>query len=187
MAKDRFIIKLMKIPNFISCRIRNVFFSLGFRCVDLKLGKNVSFTNTKQVFIGDYVFIGNQSWIDAIDSGVIRIGHHVSCSQNVHIASASMVSIGNGCLIGSDVLITDHDHSFSSELLNIMPKNRPLAIKGETIIGENVWIGDNVKILSGVKLGRNVVVAANSVVTHSFHDNVVIAGIPAKAIKTITD
>ncbi|MFX9385539.1 DapH/DapD/GlmU-related protein, partial [Acinetobacter baumannii] len=49
-------------------------------------------------------------------------------------------------------------------------------------IGDNCWIGDNVYIREGVSLGSNVIVGANSVVTKSFGDNVIIAGIPAKII-----
>ena len=50
-------------------------------------------------------------------------------------------------------------------------------------IGNNVWLGDNVSIMPGVTLGNNVIVGANAVVTHSFPDNVVVAGVPAKMIK----
>lgn len=53
----------------------------------------------------------------------------------------------------------------------------------ETIIGENCFIGEKSIILPGVILGNNVIVAAGSVVTKSFDDNVLIGGNPAKIIK----
>lgn len=53
-------------------------------------------------------------------------------------------------------------------------------------IGDNCWLGNSVSILAGVSLGENVTVGANSVVTKSFPSNVVIAGVPAKIIKTIS-
>ncbi|MGV3077913.1 DapH/DapD/GlmU-related protein, partial [Streptococcus pluranimalium] len=52
-------------------------------------------------------------------------------------------------------------------------------------LGDNVWLAGGVTVLPGVTLGNNVVVGAGSVVTKSFPDNVVLAGNPAKVIKTI--
>lgn len=54
-------------------------------------------------------------------------------------------------------------------------------------IGNNVFIGSSVTIMPGVKIGNNVVVGACSVVTKSIPDNVVVAGNPARRIKTIEE
>ncbi len=53
------------------------------------------------------------------------------------------------------------------------------------IIGDNVIIGAGAKIIGGVTIGNNVVIGANAVVTKSFPDNCVIAGVPAKIIKEV--
>lgn len=52
-------------------------------------------------------------------------------------------------------------------------------------IGDNAWFGGSVSILPRITLGDNVVVGAGAVVTKSFADNVVLAGNPAKIIKTL--
>lgn len=48
-----------------------------------------------------------------------------------------------------------------------------------------VMICGRVSIMPGVTLGDNVIVGANAVVTHSFPANSVIAGCPAKVIRTL--
>ena len=58
---------------------------------------------------------------------------------------------------------------------------------GKVIIGNWVYIGNNVLIMPGVTIGSHVIIAAGSIVTKSFPDNVVIAGNPARVICTIDD
>lgn len=185
LSHERFLFLLIKIFFSPFSKIKNKYYSLVFDSPGLIVGKNISIVGSKNIEIGHRVIIGNQNWLDAINEGKIIIGNDVSLSQNVHIAAVNKVIIGDGALIGSDVLITDHNHGFEAGLKNMMPKHRPLKSNGSTILGENVWLSDNVKILSGVTLGNNVVVAANAVVTNSFPDNVVIGGIPAKIISRI--
>ncbi|EGO87161.1 2,3,4,5-tetrahydropyridine-2,6-carboxylate N-succinyltransferase, partial [Clostridium botulinum C str. Stockholm] len=52
-------------------------------------------------------------------------------------------------------------------------------------IEDNVLIGANAVILEGVRVGKNSVVAAGSVVVEDIPENVVVAGSPAKIIKTV--
>jgi len=59
----------------------------------------------------------------------------------------------------------------------------PLKTK-EVIIGNNVWIGNNVLILKGVSIGDNAIIAAGSVVTKNVPEGSVVAGNPAKMIKS---
>ena len=52
------------------------------------------------------------------------------------------------------------------------------------IIGDNVTLGANVVIIGGITIGNNVIVGAGSVVVKDVPDNCVVAGNPAKVIKT---
>uniref|UniRef100_UPI0011E892C4 DapH/DapD/GlmU-related protein n=1 Tax=Serratia marcescens TaxID=615 RepID=UPI0011E892C4 len=165
---DRPLLLILRFLFFPYNKLRNKYFSFAFSTHDLIVGKNISIVGSKNIIIGSHVILGNQTWLDAIGTGSIIIGNDVSLSQNVHISAAKSVTIDDGCLIGSDVLISDHDHSFGGNSAMILPKHRPLSIRDVTKLGKNCWLGDNVKILSGVTLGSNVVVAANSVVTRSF-------------------
>lgn len=88
-------------------------------------------------------------------------------------------------MIASGVYIADHFHGdISSDDLALRPELRTLSYK-PVHIGKNVWIGEHVSIMPGVTLGNNVIIGANSVVTHCFGENVVIAGCPARIIKEL--
>lgn len=154
------------------------------------LGLNPLITHPENISIGREFYAKRFVRLEALTtygghqySPQLIIGNNVSLEDYVHIACALDVEIGDGCLFASKVFITDHFHgSISTSDLSQRPNERPLSCK-PVKIGNNVWLGDNVSIMPGVTLGNNVIVGANAVVTHSFPDNVVVAGVPAKMIK----
>ena len=52
------------------------------------------------------------------------------------------------------------------------------------VIGDKVWIGMNVTILKGVNVGEGSIIAAGSVVTNNVPAHSIVAGVPAKVIKS---
>ena len=62
-----------------------------------------------------------------------------------------------------------------------MPENWP--DKGDTIIGNDVWIGYGATLMPGVKVGDGAIIAAKSVVTRSVSPYSVVGGNPAKEIR----
>lgn len=50
---------------------------------------------------------------------------------------------------------------------------------------KNAWLGARVSVLPGVTIGENAIVGTGSVVTHDVPDNTIVAGVPARVIKTI--
>lgn len=58
---------------------------------------------------------------------------------------------------------------------------------GYPVIGNNVIIYAGAKIVGNIHIGNNVIIGANSVVVDSVPDNTIVAGIPAKVIKSIKD
>lgn len=141
--------------------------------------------------IGKYVGFGDElfltAWSNFKDQKFnpeITIGNNCSFGAYNHITAINKIVIGEGCLTGKWVTISDNNHGTTDyEDLQKEPLERILHSKGPVIIGRNVWIGDKVTILSGVEIGDGVVIAANSVVTKSVPSYSVVAGIPARIIK----
>jgi acetyltransferase-like isoleucine patch superfamily enzyme len=116
----------------------------------------------------------------------ITIGDNVIFNFDCHIGAINRIDIGNNVLIGSRVLITDHNHGqVSEDELEMPPSFKKLYSKGPVVIEDNVWIGEGVAILPGVRIGRNAVIGANSVVSSDVPENCVAGGIPAKVIKQL--
>ena len=88
------------------------------------------------------------------------------------------IFIGDGVLIGHNVVLATLNHDMSPEKRRGM---YPKPIK----IGRNVWIGSNSTVLPDVTVGDNAVIGAGSVVTKDIPKNTVAAGNPARVIKTI--
>lgn len=145
----------------------------------------------KYITVGDNVRVKPRFRLAAIDShnGVmfspsIEIGHDVSINYDVHIAAINRIVIGDGTLLASRILITDHFHGDTSEeVLSLPPSKRILVSKGPVIVGKDVWVGENVVIMPGVTIGNNAVIGANSVVTKNVAPYSVVAGNPAREIK----
>lgn len=158
----------------------------------LDLGKEHRIIGHEYISIGNGFYTGINLRIEALNtinhekfSPNLKIGNNVSVGDYCHIACVNSVIIGDNTLMGSKVFISDHLHgSVTATENDIPPAARSISFKPVSI-GRNVWIGDNVSVLPGVNIGNNVIVGANAVVTHSFPDNSVIAGCPARIIKVL--
>ena len=117
----------------------------------------------------------------------IKIGNNVIFNFDIHIGCSNLIEIGDNCLFGSRIYITDHHHGDTSDgMKNIIVKNRPLISKGSVCIKDNVWVGEGVAIMPNVTIGENSIVASNAVVTKNIPANSVVAGIPATIIKILS-
>lgn len=98
-------------------------------------------------------------------------------SPGCYIQAVNGIRIGDNTNIGPGVGIISGNHD---------PLDNTRHLPAPPIeIGKDCWIGMNAVILPGVKLGDGVVVGAGAVVTHSFADRVIIAGNPARIIRSL--
>lgn len=96
---------------------------------------------------------------------------------------AYLISIGENCLISSEVTILTHDGS-----VDVFRREFPKADRIKPVsIGDNVFIGHRAIIMPGVNIGSNVVIGTGSVVNKDIPSGTVYAGVPAKFIKSIDD
>ncbi|USK26515.1 acyltransferase [Bacillus sp. CMF21] len=115
------------------------------------------FNKNSQLYIGKFVFIRKNASIRLDFNGILHIGNKVFINDNCNINCINKITIGSKTKIAPNVCINDHDHNYKNS------DNQHL-LKGEVIIGENVWIGANVVILKDTWIGNNSVIAAGSVV-----------------------
>ena len=112
----------------------------------------------------------------------ISVGERFFANFNWTVLDTCPVTIGDNAMLGPNVQFYTALHP-----LNAQERIAGLEYGAPITIGDNVWIGGGAVILAGVTLGNNVVVGAGSVVTKSFGDNVVIAGNPARIIKSVPE
>lgn len=104
--------------------------------------------------------------------------------------------IGKFCMIAPSVtfIMNGANHSmngitsypfslFGNGWERIMPTMADLPIKGDTIIGNDVWIGMNVTIMPGVHIGDGAIIATNSTVTKDVAPYAIVGGNPAVVIR----
>ena len=136
---------------------------------------------------------GRNLWLESVNGiGKIEIGNNVNISDYVHIASLLSVKIGNGVLIGSKVLITDHSHGDVKKIIkegigSIPPNLRTIISKGPVVIEDNVWLGDGVCVIGSVNIGEGAVIGANAVIVKNVPAFTVWGGVPAKQIYPINN
>ena len=138
------------------------------------LGSLFVFPHSGRISIGEACYVGDGSRIWSSES--IDIGNRVYISHNVNIHDTNSHSID----------ASYRSQHFSAMMTTGHPKENIFDIKASPVlIEDDVWIGFNSTILKGVKIGKGSVIAACSVVTKDVPSNVIVAGNPAKIVKTI--
>jgi len=132
--------------------------------------------------------------------GKVQVGNYSVIQNNVRIECLNSVTIGHYCGIGMGVAIRDNNnHAIGPEdrvahRIRAAPGGPGYPGLGDgwelsesaPVVIENVaWIGSNSLVLKGVTIGEAAVVAAHSVVTKDVLPYTIVAGNPARAVKTL--
>ena len=116
------------------------------------------FSIGRRSVVGDFTRIGLHCTV----IGPVTIGSHVNLAQGITVSALN--------------------HNFDDTHLRIDQQG---VSTREIRIDDDVWIGANAVITAGVHIGSHSVVAAGAVVTKDVPEYSVVAGVPAKVIKTI--
>jgi len=148
----------------------------------------------EQVTIGDSCWLRGKITVQT--DGIVVLRKHAQIGANTRILCGNRVEIGAYTAIAPDVTICDNNNHpvnpSSRKKMRVYPPGHESKLwkysaNAPIIIGENCWVGTNVRICKGVTIGDNSIVAACSVVTKSVPANCIVAGNPAKVVKTDID
>ncbi|MEV6651725.1 acyltransferase [Streptomyces sp. NPDC051219] len=141
------------------------------------------------IHLGDHCIIGEQVTLTAgmmpgLDLGaepILLLGDGVVLGRGSHVIADTRVTIGDNTYCGPYVYITSTNHSYDDPHEPVgkqWPRTDPVEI------GPGCWLGTGAVVLPGARLGRNVVVAAGAVVRGQVPDHTVVAGAPARIVRS---
>lgn len=125
--------------------------------IKLRVGQNARFLGTRSLFIGDYVEVGPDVFIEA--SGTIRLGNKVS--------------------VGPGTKIWSNNHRYENPDIPILDQGLEYA---EVVIEDDVWIGANCIIKPGIRISKGCVISAGTVLSKSVPGFAIVAGNPGRVV-----
>jgi acetyltransferase-like isoleucine patch superfamily enzyme len=107
----------------------------------------------------------------------LTLGKLVFINLGCRFQDTGGITIGEGTLIGHGSTLTTLNHA-------VDPDRRADMQPAPIVIGRQVWLGASVTVVPGVTIGDGAIVGAGSVVTKDVPANAVVAGVPARMIRT---
>lgn len=162
---------------------------------NLKAGKDliiedyaeINCISNKGIILGDRVTIGKFAIIRPTNAyggnkgEGLSVGNNSSIGPFAYIGCSGFIEIGNNVIMGPRVGLYAENHIYSD--LDIPIKEQGV-VKEFIKIEDDCWIASNVNILAGVTIGRGSIIASGSIVTKSVPAYSIVAGVPAKVIKS---
>lgn len=141
------------------------------------------------VFFVEYYVHCHASKIEYLRLLGARIGERCSIYTDPHNFGTEpwLVEIGDGVTLGQGVQLITHDGT-SRIFRDRLPGMSPFGNRfGTIVIRDHCFIGNNAILLPGVEIGPDSAVGAGSVVTRSVPPRTIVAGNPARPIKTLDE
>ena len=199
------------IPTILGVGLRGLFYRLILRMdgwAAIESGVRLRFAD--QIHLHHGVYLDQATYLHACPNG-IEIGENTIVMHGAVLHVYNFRDLPNaGIKIGRDSLVGEYsvirgqggvtigDRVYTSPFTQIIAVNhefsdpeKPFVEQGITaegiVIEDDVWLGSGSIITDGVRIGKGSVVAAGAVVTNDVPAHVVVAGVPAKVIRSISD
>lgn len=150
-------------------------------------GCEISCFSKRGIVFGDKVTVGAYAiirpstlWGGEPGEG-LRVGDNSNIGPYSYIGCSGYIEIGSNVMISPRVSIYSENHNFQSTSVAMKEQG---VTRTFVKIEDDCWIAANSVILAGVTIGRGSVIAAGSVVTEDVPAYSVVAGVPAKVIKS---
>lgn len=181
---------------------------LGKVGANVVFGQGVAIRHGLKISIGDNVIVDDGAVLDAkggTNTG-ISIGDNTIISRNAVLSCKNgNITIGRDCTIGISTLIHALEGSdvtigaqvligafcyfigsgpYVSDNLDLPFKQQGMQPQGGIKVADNVWFGSHIQVLDGVSIGTGAIVGASSLVNKDVAEMDVVAGVPARVIKS---
>lgn len=138
-----------------------------------------------QIIVGDYTYYDDFENVHNFEKNVKYLFDFVG----------DQLIIGKFCMIASDVTFIMNGANHLSDTISSYPfavfghgwehamEGKSYPTKGNTIVGNDVWIGHQATIMPGIKIGDGAIIASNATVTKDVAPYTIVGGNPAKPIR----
>ena len=142
--------------------------------------------SSPNIIIGDYTYYDDPEDSENFERNVLY--HFPFIGDKLIIGKFCALSRGikvimNGANHKMSGFSTYPFEIFGTSWKKVAPQKHEYPFKGDTIIGNDVWIGYEAVIMPGVKIGDGAIIAAKSVVTKEVQPYTIVGGNPAKIIR----
>jgi acetyltransferase-like isoleucine patch superfamily enzyme len=176
---------------------------LGESNAGLVIGRNVMLRNPGKIHVGKNVTIDDNVLIDArggagviisdetvinrnaslkAKTGSIKLGKRTNVGGGSVIVSYKGVEIGESVLIAGGCYINAGGYNIAASTQAMMEQG--VQSKKPIVIKNDVWIATGAIVLDGIMIGNHAVIGAGAVVTEDVADYEVVAGVPARLIRS---
>ena len=150
---------------------------------DVKLGKDVKlsrFINLYGCEIGDNTKIG--AFVEVQKNA--KVGRNCKISSHTFVCEG--VVIEDNVFVGHNVTFINDSYPRATTADGQLQTEKDWVVE-KTLVKKGASIGSGVTVLSRVIIGENAIVGAGSVVTRNVPDNTIVAGVPARLMRSLDE